>query len=101
MKVWVNLNHPNVVPLLGHSAEPEGPGLISPYYENGSVVDYLAAHPSADRNLIVGISSFIPMCAAIDIAHSARMLQLVSRISILMIHQSSTVILKGQAYYFL
>ena len=58
MRVWVNLNHPHVVPLLGHSMEPEGPALVSPFYENGCVIDYLAAHSSADRNLVVSILSF-------------------------------------------
>ena len=61
MKVWANLNHPNVVRLLGHSREPEGPALISPYYENGSVIDYLAAHSTADRNLIVRIIPFFDL----------------------------------------
>lgn len=58
MKVWANLNHPNIVPLLGHTAEGEGPALISPFYENGSVIDYLATHSSQDRYIIVCVQAY-------------------------------------------
>lgn len=53
MRVWANLRHDNVVALLGHTMDAEGPALVAPFYENGCVVDYLTKHPMANRHRIV------------------------------------------------
>ncbi|KAG8942684.1 hypothetical protein FRC03_002934, partial [Tulasnella sp. 419] len=54
ISVWRKLNHPNVVPLLGYTMEPEGlPSMISPWYPWGNMVSYLQRNPSADRKPLV------------------------------------------------
>ena len=53
MKVWTNLSHPNIVALLGHTTDPGAPALISPFYKNGCVLEYLEKCASADRYHIV------------------------------------------------
>ena len=39
--------------MLGYVDDEEGPGLVSQWYPNGSVMDYLRRHEDADRNLLV------------------------------------------------
>jgi len=70
MRIWATLSHPNIVALLGHTTDPGAPALISPFYENGCVLDYLERYPSANRNDIVrfifllgGLSDFGVKCA--------------------------------------
>ncbi|KAG9008082.1 hypothetical protein FRB94_013739 [Tulasnella sp. JGI-2019a] len=54
---WEKLTHPNITPLLGYRSGEE-PLLISPYYENGNLGQYLIAHPDAPRlKLIVGAAN--------------------------------------------
>ncbi|KAG8987676.1 hypothetical protein FRB94_002287 [Tulasnella sp. JGI-2019a] len=54
IKIWHGLQHPGIVPLLGYALELDGaPSLISPWYGNGDVVNYLKRHPFADRRKIV------------------------------------------------
>ncbi|KAG8941296.1 hypothetical protein FRC04_004615 [Tulasnella sp. 424] len=45
---WSTIAHPNVAPILGFAATPIV-SLISPWYENGNVRDYLKTAPNADR----------------------------------------------------
>jgi hypothetical protein len=53
MRIWAQLHHENVVRLLGHTEEPEGPGLISISYPHGNVLRFLAKNPSVNREVIV------------------------------------------------
>lgn len=50
------LNHPNVLPFLGldHDAD-RGIATVSPWLENGNVVQYLARNPGVDRPKLVSI----------------------------------------------
>ncbi|KAK0193254.1 kinase-like domain-containing protein [Armillaria mellea] len=49
--VWRNLKHPNVLPFLGVSTKLFVPSfcLISPWMENGNIMNFLAANPGHDR----------------------------------------------------
>lgn len=54
VKIWHCLQHPAIVPLRGYAIETDGtPSLISPWYDNGDVMNYLKKHPFADRRKIV------------------------------------------------
>ncbi|KAG8936017.1 hypothetical protein FRC02_004929 [Tulasnella sp. 418] len=56
MEVWQMLDHPNVVPLKGYVLDPdsdESPSLVSPWYSNGNVLEYIARNPFADRKKLV------------------------------------------------
>ncbi|KAI0742205.1 hypothetical protein C8Q80DRAFT_1186590 [Daedaleopsis nitida] len=48
--IWKSLQHPNVLELLGASSASSDPPwfFVSPYYKNGSLVDYLKGLPSLD-----------------------------------------------------
>ncbi|KDQ16034.1 hypothetical protein BOTBODRAFT_97408, partial [Botryobasidium botryosum FD-172 SS1] len=48
-KVWSQLRHPNVLPFLGLCTLTSVPYLISPWMENGHVLDYVQTNPDADR----------------------------------------------------
>jgi len=52
MRIWAQLRHENVVRLLGHTEEPEGPGLVSISYLHGDVLNFLAKNPSVNREII-------------------------------------------------
>jgi len=52
ISVWNMVKHPNITPFLGILPGFEGsrlPCLVSPFYENGNVVDYLEHHPDARK----------------------------------------------------
>ncbi|KAG8885848.1 hypothetical protein FRB98_001561 [Tulasnella sp. 332] len=52
--IWHGLRHPAIVPLRGYALEADGaPCLVSPWYDNGDVMNYLGKHPFADRRKIV------------------------------------------------
>ncbi|KDQ16398.1 hypothetical protein BOTBODRAFT_90107, partial [Botryobasidium botryosum FD-172 SS1] len=48
-KVWRQLSHPNVLPFLGLCTLDSVPYLISPWMENGHVLDYVQKNPDVDR----------------------------------------------------
>jgi serine/threonine protein kinase len=51
---WKRCNHVNVVPFLG--VEPRQgnlPSIVTPYYENGPVLQYLSANPTVDKLYLV------------------------------------------------
>ena len=50
-----HLTHPNIVPLLGVTADP--PQLISDMESGGDLVEYLAKNPDADRLRLVCVLS--------------------------------------------
>jgi len=52
MRIWAQLRHENVVRLLGHIEEPEGPGLVSMLYPHGNVLSFLANNPTVNREII-------------------------------------------------
>ena len=59
--VWSRVNHPNILPLLGICSDfdrPNTPGLVSPYYSNGNIINYLKCRPGVDRlQLVSGTGS--------------------------------------------
>jgi hypothetical protein len=58
MRIWARLRHENVVALLGHTQEPEGPGLVSIFYRHGNVLSFLAKNPSVNREIIVRLHRY-------------------------------------------
>src|ERR1700676_1145018 len=58
MQIWAQLHHENVVRLLGHTEEPEGPGLVSISYLHGNVLSFLAKNPSINREIIVSLHQY-------------------------------------------
>lgn len=49
---WEKLSHPNITPLLGYRSGDE-PLLLTPYYENGNLIQFLKQHPQAPRLKLV------------------------------------------------
>lgn len=52
IRVWTDLNHPNITPFLGISNDfdrADTPCLISPYYRHGNIVEYLKAHQNVPK----------------------------------------------------
>ncbi|KAG8955825.1 hypothetical protein FRC00_005212 [Tulasnella sp. 408] len=47
--IWRNLHHPNVLQFLGIHRDSEAIYLVSPFLPNGTVMDYISAHPSSGR----------------------------------------------------
>ncbi|KAF7305854.1 TKL/TKL-ccin protein kinase [Mycena chlorophos] len=53
VRVWSQLKHPNVLPFLGVCGDLFGwPVLVSPFYEDGHVGEYLKKYPEADRHAL-------------------------------------------------
>ncbi|KIO26900.1 hypothetical protein M407DRAFT_50021, partial [Tulasnella calospora MUT 4182] len=50
--IWMALQHPHITPLLGFILEGDL-GIISPWYANGNIADYIVQHPDADRTKLV------------------------------------------------
>jgi len=55
--VWKNLSHPNVVPLLGVTADPIQ--LVLGWMPDVNLTGYITVHPDADRLNLVGVSSAV------------------------------------------
>ena len=55
--VWKNLWHPNVVPLLGVTADPIQ--LVLGWMPDFDLTGYITNHPDADRLNLVGVSSTV------------------------------------------
>ncbi|KAG8911154.1 hypothetical protein FRC02_006792, partial [Tulasnella sp. 418] len=54
VQLWRTLQHENIVPLLGFVMLPDGlPTLISPWYSNESLAQYLKTHPNPPRHSLV------------------------------------------------
>jgi hypothetical protein len=58
MRIWAQLRHENVVRLLGHTEEPEGPGLVSISYPHGNVLSFLVKNPNINREIIVRLNPY-------------------------------------------
>lgn len=57
LRIWSGLHHINILPLLGYTMDfGPYPACISPWMENGTVMQYLERNPAADRCTIVGSS---------------------------------------------
>jgi len=56
--VWKNLAHPNIVPLLGVTADPVQ--LVSGWMPETDLTGYTADHPDVDRLSLVGVPSTVP-----------------------------------------
>jgi serine/threonine protein kinase len=54
---WFNHQHPNVLPFLGVVETRTAFYLVSPYFEIGTLADYLQQPPTLDRRLLVSIFS--------------------------------------------
>jgi serine/threonine protein kinase len=57
--VWRQLSHPDVLPFYGVYHWDKNPArvcLISPWTENGNIVQFLRRNPEADRASLVGHS---------------------------------------------
>ena len=54
---WKNLAHPNVVPLLGVTADPIQ--LVSGWMPDVDLTGYIASHPDTDRLNLVGVPSTV------------------------------------------
>ncbi|KAF9512220.1 hypothetical protein BS47DRAFT_1486460 [Hydnum rufescens UP504] len=63
VRVWASLEHPNIVPLLGLCSGELGPGLVTPWYSNGNILQYLRRVPNVRRE---------PLCE--DVASGLRYL---------------------------
>ncbi|KAG8924321.1 hypothetical protein FRC02_010503 [Tulasnella sp. 418] len=53
MRVWSQLQHSNIVPFLGYAFSGNFPCMIAPWYENGSIPDYISKNPNANRTQMV------------------------------------------------
>ncbi|KAG8921707.1 hypothetical protein FRC02_012402 [Tulasnella sp. 418] len=70
VSVWRQLIHLNVVPLLGYIVVDGSPSLISPWYINGNVNNYLENHVDADRwSLISDVVDGLEYLHSIPVAH--------------------------------
>ena len=56
--VWKNLEHPNIVPLLGVTTDPVQ--LVSGWMPDTDLTGYIRNHPDADRLSLVGVPSTVP-----------------------------------------
>lgn len=54
---WTGLQGPGSVPIIGTTFDRRLPALITPYYRNGNVIDFVKAHPAANKLKIVGVLS--------------------------------------------
>lgn len=56
LRVWSEVNHQYLLPLLGVCYDFEQPGvpcLVSPYYHNGSIIDYIKNKPNVCKLTLV------------------------------------------------
>ncbi len=55
LKIWMDLDHGNIAPLLGFALDDEI-CIVSPWYVNGNVADYITKHPEVDRLQLVSFA---------------------------------------------
>lgn len=56
MRVWIKLDHPNILKFMGYVVEENGfPALISEWMGNGTVLDYVKKHPDTDVFSLVSL----------------------------------------------
>lgn len=54
--MWVKLSHPRILNFLGTYTVEDSIYLVSPFAEYGSLPNYLASFPDADRGRLVSLS---------------------------------------------
>jgi serine/threonine protein kinase len=67
--LWGQLRHPNVLPFYGVYRLDDSHGricLVSPWMENGTIVEYLRNNPNENRLLLVSSSTWIPSTISDD-----------------------------------
>ncbi|KAG8936920.1 hypothetical protein FRC02_010010 [Tulasnella sp. 418] len=69
--LWSQLDHTNVVSLLGYSMQPNGlPTLVSKWYIHGSITDYLRTNPEANRaQLLYDVACGLRYLHSIPVVH--------------------------------
>ncbi|KAF5350084.1 hypothetical protein D9756_009116 [Leucocoprinus leucothites] len=71
--VWLDLNHKNILPFIGliEGLGRRGcPALMSPWCSNGTITDYLLAHPEADKSqLLLGVINGLEYLHKKDVVH--------------------------------
>ena len=81
---WMDLKHPHVVEFLGFATQGGSykklGGLVSQWYENGNVMDYLCKNPEADRLLLV---RYLSWCAFIALMAPTQLLDVAKGLSYL------------------
>jgi serine/threonine protein kinase len=55
--LWGQLSHPNILPFYGFVRFRSRICLVSPWFHNGHVNQYLERNPNADRTLLVSVAS--------------------------------------------
>jgi hypothetical protein len=55
--MWKNLQHPNVLPLVGVTMSDTYFAMISDWMLNGNINSFVEAHPHVDRLKLVGFPS--------------------------------------------
>ncbi|EIN03829.1 kinase-like protein [Punctularia strigosozonata HHB-11173 SS5] len=69
-KVYAADKGEHILPYWGYSHGPPGPFIVSPFMPDGTVVEYLEAHPDADRlELIKGIARCLKVLHDLKIVH--------------------------------
>ncbi|KAG8949079.1 hypothetical protein FRC03_000448 [Tulasnella sp. 419] len=51
--VWSKLNHDNITPLIEYGVSGDSPCMISPWYENGSLPQYIARNSNVNKSSLV------------------------------------------------
>lgn len=90
---WEKLSNPNITPLLGFQSGDE-PLLITPYYENGNLDQYLRKHPTAPRLKLVRSLDAFDLCLweADELPHS-QLLQTAN--GLLYLHTLDPIVVHG------
>ena len=60
--MWKPLQHPNILPLIGVMMSEARFALVSEWMENGTIKDFVKAHPEADRFELVS-----PVCDSVPL----------------------------------
>jgi serine/threonine protein kinase len=58
--LWKRLNHPNILPFYGASMNWNQFGMVSPWMENGNVINYTRMNPEANRLRLVSFTKHAP-----------------------------------------
>ncbi|KAF8882977.1 kinase-like domain-containing protein [Infundibulicybe gibba] len=64
---WHRLSHRNVSQLFGIIQSPNSLGMVSPWYDNGTICEYLRKNPEADR-----VKLLLQVASGIAYLHSAK-----------------------------
>lgn len=61
IRIWAQLSHPNVLPLLGYFVEGTGamPSLVSEWMENGTLTEYIKRLPYCGEETLLMVRLYI------------------------------------------